>query len=236
MNLATASPDSTRGRRSSSDTKDSGKGGLSISLPYIREQQQRGTDFHQARLAAQARLEAARRFPRFQTSITDEDGKLLGSEGLAGFMGDLGSRISYCLAPDAGGCDERGGLVGLAEVLCDGGEDLFGRGDVSSNCGGGFGAGTVVPDGFLLGRGEEPVQQQAGKGKLTKSNNSGGGGSGRKGAGRWGEGEVTKVREGCNGRWNSDNGGEEPVDSKGAKVERWWHVERGRWRARIELS
>lgn len=220
--LATSNPDSPGGRRSSSETKDSGK---VISFLPSREF---GSDLHHARLAAQARLEAARRFPKFEASITDEDGKLLASEGLAGFIGDVRSQIYYSLAPDAGASDERGGLVGLAELLGDGGEDLFGRGDISSNAGGAFGAGTV-PN-VVPGRGEDAAGN--GKGKLIKSNNSGNG-KGPKGA--KGAGEAVKVREGCTGRWNNADG-EGRVDKKGVKVERWWHTERGHWRGRVELS
>ncbi|KUI65988.1 hypothetical protein VM1G_01363 [Cytospora mali] len=221
--IVPASPGSPGGRRCSSDTKDSGK---ALSLPS----REYGSDLHQARLAAQARLEAARSFPKFETCLIDEDGKVLSSEGLAGFIGDVRSQIYYCLTPDAGGSDDRGGLVGVAEVLGDGGEDLFGRGDVSSNAGGGFGAGTV------LRREEEPAL--AGKGKLTKSNNGNGNGRSSGGGGGKGEGELAKVREGCTGRWNSGDDGEDAVvvDKKGSKMERWWHVERGLWRGRVELS
>ncbi|ROW00306.1 hypothetical protein VMCG_07273 [Cytospora schulzeri] len=224
------SPDSPSGRRSSSETKDSGK---ALSLPS----REHGSDLHQARLAAQARLEAARRFPKFEASITDEDGKLLESEGLAGFIGDVRSQIYYSLAPDVGGSDERGGLVGVAELLGDGGEDLFGKGDCSSNAGGGFGAGTV-PNTLVLGRGrgrgEEPVQP-AGKGKLTKINSSSN--LNLRGGSRVDLGELVKVREGCTGRWNSGDDGEGGVvEKKGVKMERWWHVERGHWRGRVKLS
>lgn len=90
--LAMPSPDSPGGRRSSSETKDSGK---VLSL-HSRDQ---GSDLHQARLAAQARLESARRFPKIEASITDESGKLLASEGLAGYMGNVSSKINYRLTP-----------------------------------------------------------------------------------------------------------------------------------------
>lgn len=227
VEVGTAVPDSPNGGRSSSETKDSGK---ALSLPF----REYGSDLYQARLAAQARLEAARRLPRFEAKITDEDGKLLESEGLAGFIGDVRSQICYCLRPDVGGSDERGGLVGIAELLGDGGEDLFGKGDTSSNAGGGFGAGTVpIIVGPGRGRGRGRGEEPAGKGKLTKSNTSGNGKGGSKGD----LGEVVKVREGCTGRWNSGvDDGEVVVDKKGVKMERWWHVERGNWRGRVELS
>lgn len=214
-----AIPDSPGGRRCSSETKDSGK---VLTLPS----RECGSDLCQARLAAQARLEAARRFPKFEASITDEDGKLLSSEGLAGFIGDVHSQIYYCLAPDVGGSDERGGLVDIAEVLGDGGEDLFGQGDLSTQAGGGFGAGTV-PTSAMSGPGEETV-----KGKLTKSKTSGGNGKGARG-----DGDMTKAKakEGCTGEWNNEDG-ESVVDKKGAKVDRWWHMERGLWRGRVALS
>lgn len=218
--IAIVNLDSPGGRRSSSETKDSGK---VLSLPS----REFGSDLRQARLAAQARLEAARRSPKFEACVTDEDGKLLVSEGLAGFIGDVRSQIYYSLAPDVGASDERGGLAGVAQLLGDGGEGLAGRGDASSIAGGGFGAGTVplpLPS-VVPGRGDE----SAAKGKLTKSHNSG------NGKGKKGEGEAAKAKEGCTGRWNSDAGAG-PVDKKGVKTERWWHVERGRWRGRVELS
>ncbi|KAF3769333.1 hypothetical protein M406DRAFT_249805 [Cryphonectria parasitica EP155] len=86
-----------------------------------------GSDLHQARLAAQARLEAARRLPRIEVNIQDEDGVIIESSGLAAYIGDVTSRITYLLTPDHGGTDERGGLVGVAELLSDGGEDLAGE-------------------------------------------------------------------------------------------------------------
>ncbi|KAI1073509.1 hypothetical protein F5B20DRAFT_574733 [Whalleya microplaca] len=82
----------------------------------------------QARLAAQARLEAARAHPRFTVNVIDvaDDGREAVAEtyGMAGFMGRVESKIRYHLLPDAGGVDENGGLVDVADLLGDGGENL----------------------------------------------------------------------------------------------------------------
>ncbi|KAI8266127.1 hypothetical protein K4K58_010262 [Colletotrichum sp. SAR11_239] len=99
------------------------------------------TDLHQARLAAQARLEAARPFPRFFVNVIDEDGTLLEKYGLAGFMGTIESRISYNLRPDSGAKDERGGIVEMSDLMAgSNGEDIpngkegcTGRWNVSSS-------------------------------------------------------------------------------------------------------
>ena len=123
------------------------------------------SDLRESRLAAQARLEAARRLPRYFVNVIDEDGTLCEKFGIAGFLGTVESRITYDLMPDVGATDESGGLVGVTDLLGDGGED--------------FGA---------LGR------------------------------------------AGCSGRWNMTRGSADRKDR-----DRWWHTERGRWKA-PELS
>ncbi|KAI1430124.1 hypothetical protein F5Y12DRAFT_709135 [Xylaria sp. FL1777] len=77
-----------------------------------------------SRLEAQRRLEAARNEPRFTFNLVDEDGKVLESTQLAGFIGKVGSPINYCLMPDPGAVDENGGLVEISDFLGDGGENL----------------------------------------------------------------------------------------------------------------
>lgn len=218
------------GARSSSDTKDSGK---ELRLLPAREY---GSDLHAARLAAQGRLDAARRFPRFEATVVDETGEVVSSEGLAGFIGDTSSRILYTLVPDEGGTDSRGGLAVMDDLLGDGGEDLLRRGDVSSNAGGGFGTG-VAPCCIVPGQLQEKGDGVFSRGRLIKRD------SGEKSSKekererereRDGE-EVGRAREGCTGRWNSYNS-EGLVDKKSASGDRWWHVERRRWRGRVELS
>ncbi|KAG8159458.1 hypothetical protein KVR01_011119 [Diaporthe batatas] len=222
------------GARSSSDTRDSGK---ELRLLPAREY---GSDLHAARLAAQGRLEAARRFPRFEATVVDESGEVVSSEGLAGFIGDAGSRIQYCLVPDEGGTDTRGGLAVMDDLLGDGGEDLLRRGDVSSNAGGGFGSG-LAPHCVVPGQQHERVEGAPSRGRLVKRD-SGGKSSKEREKERERERErerdgedVGRAREGCTGRWNSYNP-EGLVDKKSASGDRWWHVERGRWRGRVELS
>ncbi|PTB67039.1 hypothetical protein BBK36DRAFT_1199300 [Trichoderma citrinoviride] len=85
-----------------------------------------GTDLHKARLAAQARLEAAHDVPRFTFNVTDDDGQVAQTFGVAGFLGTLGSKITYHLLPDDGATDEQGGLVDVIDLVGDGGEALAG--------------------------------------------------------------------------------------------------------------
>lgn len=84
------------------------------------------TDLHKSRLAAQGRLEAAWRFPRFHVNVIDEDGMLVDKFALAGFMGSAGSHIRYDLQPDPGAKDEHGGLVEMEDVL-ESGEGVVGE-------------------------------------------------------------------------------------------------------------
>ncbi|KAL6873120.1 hypothetical protein J3F83DRAFT_732119 [Trichoderma novae-zelandiae] len=85
-----------------------------------------GTDLHKARLAAQARLEAAHDVPRFTFNVTGDDGQVAQAFGVAGFLGTLGSKIAYHLLPDDGATDEQGGLVDVVDLVGDGGEALTG--------------------------------------------------------------------------------------------------------------
>ncbi|KAK0730278.1 hypothetical protein B0H67DRAFT_478490 [Lasiosphaeris hirsuta] len=82
------------------------------------------SDLHQARLAAQTRLEGARRFPRYFIQIVDEDGDVIEKHGVGAFIGNVRSNIHYVLTPEEGGTDEGGGLVGVAEMAGDCGEAL----------------------------------------------------------------------------------------------------------------
>ncbi|CAJ2512933.1 Uu.00g010520.m01.CDS01 [Anthostomella pinea] len=82
------------------------------------------SNLSQSRRAAQARLEAARQTPRFTVNVVNEDGSLAETWGMAGYMGDAASAVDYCVRPDAGAVDENGGLVEIADVLGDGGENL----------------------------------------------------------------------------------------------------------------
>lgn len=82
------------------------------------------SDLHQARLAAQTRLERARRFPRFFIDVIDERGMVVEKFGVGAFMGTVGSQIHYVLTPDVGGTDEGGGLVSVKDMVGDCGEAL----------------------------------------------------------------------------------------------------------------
>lgn len=54
-------------------------------------------------------------------NVTDEHGRLVDKYGLAGFVGTVGSPITYHLLPDAGASDDKGGLVDMQDFLGDGG-------------------------------------------------------------------------------------------------------------------
>lgn len=54
-----------------------------------------------ARLAAQARLIAARKVPLITVRVYDPDGEICIDTGIGGFIGDLNSKIVYDLKPDA---------------------------------------------------------------------------------------------------------------------------------------
>ncbi|KAK2045039.1 hypothetical protein LZ31DRAFT_266089 [Colletotrichum somersetense] len=107
------------------------------------EKYQECSNLHVARLAAQARLEAARALPRFFVNVVDEDGTVLEKHGLAGFIGAVESRITYNLWPDAGAKDERGGLVEMADLMADNGEDFAASG--RDGCQGRWNASPTLP-------------------------------------------------------------------------------------------
>ncbi|KAK7750402.1 hypothetical protein SLS62_007701 [Diatrype stigma] len=77
----------------------------------------RCTNLAQGRIAAQSRLEAAWSTPKFVVQVVDEEGRNAERFHLGGFLGEVGSRIRYCLEPDAGAGDESGGLVEVADLL-----------------------------------------------------------------------------------------------------------------------
>ncbi|KAL7628374.1 hypothetical protein AAE478_002576 [Parahypoxylon ruwenzoriense] len=160
------SPPATPTTPSTPRTPGKSPSGLSFPMEDQLFPSKASSSLAQARLAAQSRLEAARQSPRFVVNVTGEDGTELESYGLAGFMGQVESRIRYWLSADEGAADESGGLVDIADVLGEGGENL-----------------------------------------------------------------KVEGREGCIGRWNTYSGN--VIDKKDR--ERWWHTERGRWRA-VSLS
>lgn len=229
--LPSATPDSSadgNGRPSSSMSSNG-----SVNAPTVREA---GSNLHHARLCAQARLEAARGFPLFEANITNENGMLVESTGLAGYLGDVRSNIIYTLTPDAGASDEGGGLVGVMDLLSDGGEDLLGKGDAASRSGAGFGTGCVASE-----YAKAQAQAQAQALGLNESNESlkGKTGKGSKNAHKSKDSVLDddggkKIREGCSGRWNSYNDENFAPDRKTG--DRWSHIERGRCRGRVELS
>ncbi|KAH9904219.1 hypothetical protein F4778DRAFT_734455 [Xylariomycetidae sp. FL2044] len=107
----------------------SGKASLGLNFPMADQlfPSKVSSNLSHSRTLAQARLEAARSTPRFTINVVDDDGTVLESLGLAGYMGLVGSSIDYCLLPDEGATDENGGLVDIADVLGDGGENLTPR-------------------------------------------------------------------------------------------------------------
>lgn len=83
------------------------------------------SNLRSARLAAQARLEAARCMPLFRVNVMAEEGSLVDAFDMAGFIGTVGSPIRYDLRPDVGSTDEKGGLVDVRDLAGDGGESLL---------------------------------------------------------------------------------------------------------------
>lgn len=136
------------------------------------------SNLQQARLAAQARLESAKQHPKFTVNVTDEDGSLVERFGLGAFMGDVTSKIAYHLLPDPGALDEKGGLVDVADLVNEGGEDLTGASSAAALA--------------VEGR-EAPVAlSKKEKEKLQREKSK--------------AGEEAKTREGCQGRWNTFSG------------------------------
>ncbi|KAL8332054.1 hypothetical protein RB593_002416 [Gaeumannomyces tritici] len=136
------------------------------------------SNLHHARLAAQARLEAARQHHKFLVKVTDEDGSLVEQFGLGAFMGDAASKIAYHLLPDPGALDEKGGLVDVADLVNECGEDLTGATSAAALA--------------VEGR-EAPVAlSKKEKEKLQREKSK--------------AGDDSKAREGCQGRWNTFSG------------------------------
>ncbi|EHA49161.1 hypothetical protein MGG_17471 [Pyricularia oryzae 70-15] len=199
----TGSQGSTASSQNSTESAKSKKGFLSPISPQTpvgsttsSSEQPLCTDLHQARLAAQARQEAARLAPRFLVNVVDDDGSIADRFGLAGYMGDITSKIKYHLLPDDGTIDEKGGLVDVVDLLVDGGEDLTGNSTLATAKG--------------IANGEGGNQGPA---TLTKKDKA-----------KEKIEEPSRLKEGCQGRWNYG-----AVTEKKDK-ERWSHTERGRWR------
>ncbi|TWU74587.1 hypothetical protein ED733_006605 [Metarhizium rileyi] len=107
----------------SSPMKLLAKSHTASSLPSIMSASSH-TNLVAARLAAQARLDRSRASHMFQVNVTDEEGDLVETFGLAGYIGTVGSEIAYNLLPDEGSSDEKGGLVDIFELCDDSGERL----------------------------------------------------------------------------------------------------------------
>ncbi|KAK3985685.1 hypothetical protein QBC44DRAFT_249867 [Cladorrhinum sp. PSN332] len=162
---------------------------FNMSLGEMMTMPRDNSNLHQARMAAQQRLETARRVPRYFINVFDEGGNMVDKFGVGAFMGSVESKIQYVLVgdPSKGQTDEGGGLVSVEDMLRDdGGEALVLGGEAKD-----------------------------GKEKKKKSSS------------KEAAEDETKTREGCIGRWNTFSGN--VVDKK--DKERWWHAERGRWRA-----
>lgn len=84
------------------------------------------TNLHASRLAAQSRLESARNRPRFTVNVFEEDGTLVNTFKMAGWIGTPTSKIRYHLLPDPGSNDRKGGLLDVRDLDGDGGESLAG--------------------------------------------------------------------------------------------------------------
>ncbi|KAA8636877.1 hypothetical protein SMACR_00305 [Sordaria macrospora] len=205
------------------------------------------SDLHLARLTAQARLEAARKFPRFFIIVTDPNGEVVEKYGVGAFIGRTDSKITYLLTADegSGATDEGGGLVTVENILGDCGEAL------------------VLPpkSSKIVSEKVEKHEHRHSKSSEDKKEDRRSRSTSRTGMREWwgarsksksraaaaaekekaaeraadkvedvmvktGAEEQSRTREGCIGRWNTYSG---PVVDKKDR-ERWWHTERGRWR------
>lgn len=176
------------------------------------------SNLHLSRLAAQQRLENARRFPKFFINVIDENNITVEKYGIGAFLGCVESNIRYFLKPDEGGTDEGGGLVTISELTGDCGEALV-----------------LEPS---LGSAEKYASQGGYQSQIESGNESGNRSSISMGRGRRERKKLDekanserRTREGCTGRWNTMSGN--VIDKK--DKERWWHTERGRWRG-VALS
>ncbi|KAM7194918.1 hypothetical protein V8F33_006960 [Rhypophila sp. PSN 637] len=174
------------------------------------------SNLHISRLAAQARLETARRFPRFSLNIVDENDVVIEKYGIGAFLGSVESKIRYVLRPDTGGTDESGGLVTIPDLLGDCGEALV-----------------LEPSPPAL---QPQYGGYASQYDSERESSSGGRRSSISSARRKDRKKADadleqRTREGCTGRWNTMSGN--VIDKK--DKERWWHAERGRWRG-VALS
>lgn len=101
------------------------KTNISSPLPNLMEaMEQGGTDLVAARIAAQSRLEAALRVPKFHVNILDEDGSVNETFGIGGHIGTVSSKVRYNLLPEDGASDMNGGLVNVTDILGGCGEVL----------------------------------------------------------------------------------------------------------------
>ncbi|PSN66820.1 hypothetical protein BS50DRAFT_493135, partial [Corynespora cassiicola Philippines] len=80
-----------------------------------------------SRLAAQARIQAARRDPAFRIRVFDPRDVLRVERRVGGFVGEVGSRVTYEVRPDRA---RVGGAVASCEGQWEGGEWVLGIGDV----------------------------------------------------------------------------------------------------------
>jgi hypothetical protein len=179
------------------------------------------SDLHQARRAAQVRLEAAQRVPKYFVNVTDERGAVIEKVGVGAFLGRIESRIRYVLTPDktTGATDESGGLVTVEDMLRDDGGETVGVIDGSDGKEGGTSKWRGRSKSRFGGSGgrERSWSRSRDHSRDSRDAESDLEGSGKNTRGR---------REGCCGRWNTYSGN--VVDKK--DKERWWHQERGRWR------
>lgn len=205
------------------------------------------SDLHLARLAAQARLEAARKFPRFFIIVTDPNGEVVDKYGVGAFIGRTDSKITYLLTADegSGATDESGGLVTVENMLGDCGEALVLPPKSKSSSKVVYEKIEKHEHRYSKSSAEEGTKKEDRRSRSTS----------RTGMREWwgarsksksraavaaeraadkvedvmvktGAEEQSRTREGCIGRWNTYSG---PVVDKKDR-ERWWHTERGRWR------
>ncbi|KAF2457704.1 hypothetical protein BDY21DRAFT_15157 [Lineolata rhizophorae] len=85
------------------------------SLPVVTSDTHYLRTLPAARLAAQHRIQAARRKRATKIVVEDQDGVVSRVHKLRGFVGTVGSRLEYCLEPDVEGSEDA--VVGLEDLI-----------------------------------------------------------------------------------------------------------------------
>lgn len=118
---------SSFGKKSPTSSSFSLNSDHSLSSENRVSTREKGMSLVIARRMAQNRLEAAVNHPKFHVIIWDENGSFVERHQFGGYIGTVGSKVSYSLKPDIEGVDEAIVSVDGAGGLLDGGEEKIMR-------------------------------------------------------------------------------------------------------------